>query len=1038
MNFKKINNITGWLVFATAFIVYLMTMERTVSFWDCGEFLSTAYKLEVGHSPGAPLFMIMGRLFAILAPNRETVALMVNSMSALMSALTILLLFWSITHFARKFFSSQRYGEDMSKGNLIAVMGAGIVGALAYTFSDTFWFSAVEAEVYATSSFFTAFVFWAILKWEDSCNEPGADRWLILIAYMIGLSVGVHLLSLLVIPTIALIYYFKRYDVKTSGAVIAFMIGCVILALVQYGVIQYIPIFASWFELLFVNSFGMPLNSGALFFLLLFAAILGYLLVWSRKKARYIIHLAVLCLSFVSIGYVFSYIPTLIRAQAGVSINMTNPDNVMALIPYLQREQFGATPFLYGQDFDSRTSLSDAEPKSVYLPAKKDGKAYYEEVGIKKEYVFDKERFFPRIWNNNDAGHEQFYRNFLGLGPNDEPSAADNYKFFLNYQVNWMFWRYFMWNYTGRQNDIEGQGESINGNWISGITPIDKALGKGDINKLSRGYTENKARNQMYFLPFILGIVGLFYQFKRNKLDGYIVLSLFFFTGLAVQLYINNTPLQPRERDYQYVAAYPFAMWIGFGVLACRDWLEKVVKNSQTAALASTAICFVAVPVLMASQEWNDHDRSLKTLARDHAYNVLSSCDSNAILLTYGDNDTYPLWYLQEVEGYRTDIRIINYNLLGTDWQNMELFSKINDADAIPMIWSKDDMRGDNMEVTPYVEDPRVPKNQFFTLEDVIRFAIDPKNRVRGMDGRALPYIPTKNFSQPLDKEALIKNGVVKASDSAYIPDAMQIVLDKNAAYRADMALMNIVAGVAKDGWRRPIYFTDGTPNLGLSAYFQNQGMINKLVPIQNPNAVSGLPTFTDLDKNIELLTKTYTYGLANTDKVYYDEKNRVMFISYLLTASELANNLSIHGRKEDAIKVLDDIMKRISRSSYPYEMVAGYDRGTLPAIIDAYYRAGAPEKAREYANIMSDNLQRFSNYFFDLSKNSQNATMQMMHFNLMSFYRTVLSANANGDTENAKKWGEQLDALSIRAGLGSTEQRPQQAAPQPAPQPET
>src|SRR5690606_34252050 len=309
-------------------------------------------------------------------------------------------------------------------------------------------------------------------------------------------------------------------------------------------------------ELLFVNSFGMPLNSGALFFLLLFAAILGYLLIWSKKKARYVIHLGVLCLSFVSIGYVFSYIPTLIRAQAGVSINMTNPDNVMALIPYLQREQFGATPFLYGQDFDSRTSLTDDEPKPVYLPAKKDGKAYYEEVGIKKEYVFDKERFFQRIWNNNDAGHEQFYRNFLGLGPNDEPTAADNYKFFLNYQVNWMFWRYFMWNYTGRQNDVEGQGEAINGNWISGITPIDKALGKGDINKLSRGYTENKARNQMYFLPFILGIVGLFYQFKRNKLDGYIVLSLFFFTGLAVQLYINNTPLQPRERDYQYVAAY--------------------------------------------------------------------------------------------------------------------------------------------------------------------------------------------------------------------------------------------------------------------------------------------------------------------------------------------------------------------------------------------------------------------------------------------------------------------------------------------------
>ncbi len=1012
MNFKKINNLTGWAVFAIALMVYFMTMERTVSFWDCGEFIATAYKLQVGHSPGAPLFMILGRVFALFATSKEHVALMVNSMSALVSAITILMLFWSITHFGRKFFSKERYADDLTQGNLIAIMGAGVVGALAYTFSDTFWFSAVEAEVYATSSCFTAVVFWAILKWEDSCNEPRADRWLVLIAYLIGLSIGVHLLSLLVLPTIALVYYFKRYEVKLSGAIIAFLIGGVLLALVQYGVIQYVPIFATKFELLFVNSFGLPLNSGALFFLVLLAGLIAFLLIWSKKKNRYVVHLGVLCLAFVNIGYVFSYIPTIIRAKAGVSINMTNPDNVLALVPYLQREQYGAQPLLSGPDFDSRTSLSDAEPKPVYAAIEKDGKVRYEEVGSKREYTYDKTRVFPRIWDNNDDNHVKFYREYLGLGPNDEPTGGDNIRFFMQYQINWMFWRYFMWNYSGRQNDIEGQGEAIAGNWISGIKPLDKFLGKGDIDKLSPGYKNNKARNQMYLLPFAIGLIGLVYQFTRNKLDGWIVLSLFFLTGIAVQLYINNTPMQPRERDYQYVAAYPFAMWIGFGVLAIREWLQRIVKNATATAVLATLICLFAVPILMAAQEWDDHDRSQKTLAHDHAYNMLASCDSNAILITNGDNDTYPLWYIQEVEGFRKDVRILNYNLLGTDWQNAQMFKRVNNAAPIPVIWKATDFLGENLEITPFNADPRVPQNQYFPLEEVIHYITNPKNRAMSGDGKTRAFLPTKNFAQPLDKAALLKSGLVSAADSSYIPAEMQLQLSSSYATRAELSIMNIIAGVAKDGWRRPIYFANGIYPIGLQNYFQSEGLLNKVVPALRPSAVQGLPIMTNLDKNIELITKKFTLGGASGKNIYYDEKNKVMFIPYLLAAVDLANNLSFAERKADAIKVLDHILTQISETSYPYEMVIGYDRGSIPRIIDAYYRAGAQDKARALGNKMSKNLADLGRYYNDLSPNVKDGMVQVMYFSISNFAQAANSASQFNDTEMADKWFNEVEAI--------------------------
>jgi hypothetical protein len=1004
MNFRKINNITGWLVFAIAYITYLLTMEATASLWDCGEFLSTAYKLEVGHSPGAPLFMMIGRLFGVLAPTAQQVAIFINSLSALTSAFTILFLFWTITHFARKIISKPE--DELSSGNLIAIMGAGLVGALAYTFSDTFWFSAVEGEVYAMSSFFTAVVFWAVLKWEHSANNPHADRWLILIFYLMGLSIGVHLLNLLTIPAIVMVYYFKRYQVNLSGSLIAFIAGCAILAFVQFGIIQYVPIFASKFELLFVNSFGLPLNTGAIFFLLLISVLLGWLIVWAKKKGKYLLHLASLCVVFIIIGY-SSYISIIVRSKADVPIDMGNPDNVMTLIPYLQRDQYGSQPLVSGPDFDSRVIAVD-DGRAIYAAVKKDGKDRYELVDHKPVYRYDKVRLFPRIHNFNDPNHVAFYRSYLGLTDTEEPSAKDNLSFFMGYQMNWMYWRYVMWNYAGRQNDMEGQGDAHNGNWISGIKPLDKAMGKGDIDLLPESLRNNKARNELYLLPFALGIIGLVYQYRNDRNDSIIVLLLFFFTGAAIVLYLNNTPLQPRERDYAYAGStYAFAIWIGLGVLMVADWFRKFLKGAAPAV--ATAVCLLAVPVLMAAEEWDDHDRSKKTIARDHAFNTLSSCDSNAILITYGDNDTYPLWYLQEIEGFRTDVRIINFNLLGTDWQNEQLNFKINDADALPVIWKPEHYKGGKLNYISYVEDPRIPKDRYFSLEETINFFTSPNNTI-DRNGQKYNYLPTRNLFVPLNRDAILKSGIVPAGDSALIPDAIRFQLKSNSVTRADMALMNIIAGQAKTGWTRPIYMTDGTPNLGLDAYFKSEGSLRKFVPVSQMAPVQGLAPYTDLDKNLDLYLNKFTMGGAGGNDIYYDEKNRLIFLIYRQNAAELAYNLIASDRKEDAIKVLDHYLKMVSESSLSYEVLP-YDR-SLILLLDAYYRAGAAEKAKKIADKMVANIQAEVKFFHSLKEDLKDGSnLSTVQQNLSALNFLIGAASQHGDTSSARKWEENLQA---------------------------
>lgn len=1007
MHFKKVNNIAGWLVFAIAFATYWCTLEATVSLWDCGEFLSAAYKLQVGHSPGAPLFMMLARIFGMLSPDKSHIAFMINSMSALMSALTILFLFFTITHFARKLVMKEQ--ETVTKAGLVTVIGAGVVGALAFTFSDTFWFSAVEAEVYATSSFFTAVVFWAALKWDAAAEEPYSDRWLILIFYLTGLSIGVHLLNLLTVPAIVMVYYFKRYTFSRPGVIIAFIAGCVLLGFIQVGIIQYLPIIAAGFELVFVNSFGLPFNSGAIFFLLLLAGFMVWLVRYTRKKGRYLLHLATLCAAFIIIGY-SSYICVLVRAAASVPINMGNPGNVMSLIPYLQRDQYGEMPLLSGPDFDSRvTEVSDG--RAIYVPVKKDGRPYYELVDHKKVYGYDHTRLFPRVHDFNEAYHVSFYRSYLGLGQDESPSGLDNLKFFSQYQVGWMFWRYIMWNYAGRQNDIAGQGEAHNGNWISGIKPVDEAMGKGDIDTMPEALRRSRARNQYYFLPLLLGIAGLWYQFRKDKKDGLIVALLFFFTGVAIVIYLNNTPVQPRERDYTYVGAtYAYAIWIGLGVLAVTGWLRRI-RMGRRAAPAAVLLCMTVVPLLMAFEGWDDHDRSHKTIARDYALNTLNTCDSNAILITYGDNDTYPLWYLQEVEGIRTDVRIINYNLLGTDWQNDQLFAAVNKAAALPVIWKPEHYRGEKLNYLPYHQDPRLPADRYFELAEVIGFFTSGRNMLAG--NLHVSYLPAKNFLITLNRDEVVKSGLVAESDTALIPDAMRFVYNGSGAAKPSLALMNIIAGQAKTGWTRPIYITEGTPTLGLDAYLQKEGGLLKLVPINKKSAVEGLPVYTALEKNINFFTKGFKMGEAKSDRVYYDEKNRNVLMTYRQNAIELAYVLVAEHRKADAIKVLDAYNAMISESSLPF-LVLPYDQSAL-FMADAYYRAGALRKANALAEKIVKNISDEIRYFRTLEgRAAEGADFRIAQQNMTALGYLIRSARECGDTATAKRWEQMQLSLQL------------------------
>lgn len=682
-SYKLYNNLLGWGVFAIALTTYLLTIEPTVSLWDCGEFISSAYKLEVGHPPGAPLFMLIGRIFSMFAPDVKHVAVFINSVSVFASAFTVLFLFWTITYLAQKLISGNSTKLSQNTQNKIVLL-SGLIGSLSYTFTDTFWFSAVEAEVYASSSFFTAFVVWAILKWESTADEKYANRWLILIAYIMGLSIGVHLLNLLAIPAIVFIYYFKKYKVNFKGLVYASITAIGLLAFIMYGIIHGYVFVASKFELFFVNSLNLPFNSGLLFYLFFTFAALSFLIYYTFKKKKIVLNTIFTAITVILIGY-SSYAAIIIRSNAGTPMNENKPDNILSLLSYLNREQYGERPLIYGRYFtaDFQRDKNGAAMSYNKYKYTKSGNKYIKTKRSMPEYLYenDKKTFFPRMYSSQ-AYHPSAYRNWTGMNEKEEPTFFDNLKFFFKYQIGQMYFRYFMWNFVGKTNDIQSNGSYLKGNWQSGIPFIDNEL-SGEKSALPDYLQKNEGNNKYFFLPFFLGLFGLLYSYSNDKKVFSFVMLLFFFTGLAIVLYLNQTPSQARERDYAYAGSfYAFAVWIGLGALSVFTALNSFFKNKSSLLL--TLVVTLSVPAVLAYQNWDDHNRSGRFTAREFAKNYLDSCDKNAILFTNGDNDTFPLWYMQEVEGYRTDIKVINISLLSSDWYINQARYKTYYAEPVP------------------------------------------------------------------------------------------------------------------------------------------------------------------------------------------------------------------------------------------------------------------------------------------------------------------------------------------------------------------
>nr|MDA3779596.1 DUF2723 domain-containing protein [Bacteroidales bacterium] len=759
--YKSYNKVFGWLAFFIAAIVYTLTLEPTASLWDCGEFIATAFRLEVGHPPGAPLFMILARFFTIFSVP-ENAAKMVNFLSALASAFTIMFLFWTITHFAKKIIIKD--DNNYSINNIIAILGSGFVGAMAYTFSDTFWFSAVEAEVYATSSLFTAVVFWAILKWENEAGKKYSNRWIVLIAYLVGLSIGVHLLNLLAIPAIVFVYYFKKYKVSKKGIFNALVISVVILASIMYIIIPGVIKVASWFELLFVNGFGLPYNSGVIFYAIFLIAIIVVSLRYTIKHNKVILNTLVLGITVILIGY-SSFSMVVIRSLADPPMDQSNPDNVFSLLSYINREQYGDRPLFYGQSYNAPVS-SRKQGKAVYK--KQDGK--YKIVANKTKIKYDSRftSFFPRMYSS-DKKHIKDYKSWVDIkgktisvyGNNRKtekrvvPSLANNIAFFVKYQVGYMYLRYFMWNFAGRQNDIQGHGGILKGNWISGIPFVDNAR-LGSQENLPEHMKNNKARNIYYFLPLLLGLAGLLLQYRKNKKDFVVVMMLFILTGLAIVVYLNQYPHQPRERDYAFAGSfYSFAIWIGLGVLALFELFKKKLPG-KSSSITAVIISLLAVPTIMACENWDDHDRSDLYATRDFGYNYLNTCKKDAIIFTNGDNDTFPLWYAQEVEGIRTDVRVVNLSYLRADWYIDQMARKAYESDALPFSLHKYQYQEGSRDIIPIINRINKPLDIKKVMEFVRNDNVKTKIQSPFERGKKINYIPTKKIKIPIARNKIV------------------------------------------------------------------------------------------------------------------------------------------------------------------------------------------------------------------------------------------------------------------------------------------
>ena len=982
MSFKRINNITGWLVCIIACAVYILTMEATGSLWDCGEFASSAYKLQIPHPPGAPLFALIGRLF--MAPfDPQQAATGINLMSALASGFTILFLFWSVTHFARKIVTKN--GAELTTEKIFAVMAAGVVGALAYCFSDSFWYSAVEGEVYAMSSFFTAIVFWAMLKWEQSVDEEElqgikghftrADRWIILLFYLVGLGVGVHLLMILTIPAIVMIYYYKRYKITNWGVFWAFMIACLITGLVQKAVIQWTIKGAGNFDIFFVNSFGLPFFSGFAFFFVLLAVLIFVGLRIANAKNWNFLKVGLWSFAFMVLGVFSSYFTTMVRSNADPAVDMYNVDNPVNLVGYLSREQYGDWPILYGQDFTAQPI--DNKITETYV--KSNGK--YEKNGRKVEYVYAPEdmHLFPRMWDqSNDQYHADYYAEWMGIGKDKQgnwdraPTMGENIGFAFSYQLGWMYMRYFMWNFAGKQNDLQGEymGNIRDGNWKTGIGFWD-TWRLGDQDTLPDSLKNNKANNKLYALPLILGLLGFAYQVKKDKRDAFIVGLLFLLTGAAIIFYLNQAGHQPRERDYAFVGSfYAFAIWIGLGVLYVKDLFGKFIKNSTVAGYAAAGLCTLAVPVIMANQEWDDHDRSHKTLARDLAIDYLESCAPNAVVISFGDNDTYPLWYAQEVEGIRRDIRVINSSLLGTDWYINQLRYKVNLSDPIDVIWGADQIEGSNRDIIYYSPKPGIDQNKYTDLYTVMKDyagSDDPSKVEQGRDGSTLNIYPTKKVSVPVDINLVKQNGTVNATDS--VVSEVDFEIPKNVIFKNDAAVLNIIAA---NKWKRPIYFTSPQAgSIGIDKYIRQDGLTYRFVPV--------LGSEVNNDWVYDKMMNKFKFGNCNVMGVYFDEENRRHLNSIRLAYAQAAMSLAENGKKDEAKKMLNKCDQMMLQENFPYGMVSRgqqHNQFSIQMLIAAY-KAGDSALVDKISKSVKKDLEQQMAYLTGLPDSKQEAMQQ-------------------------------------------------------------
>ena len=1014
-SFKKLNLIVGWLSFVLASTVYLLTMEPTASFWDCSEFIATSYKLEVGHPPGAPLFMMISRFFTMFGGPGQA-AVLVNSMSALASGATVMFLFWTITHLARR--AMRKSGDELTLPQTIAVLGAGLIGAGAYTFTDTFWFSAVEGEVYALSSMFTALVFWAILKWENVADEPHANRWIVLIAYLTGLAIGVHLLNLLIIPPIALIYYFRKYPRVTKwGVVKSLLVSAAVLIFVMKFIIAGTVNLGAFFDRMFVNGLGLPVNSGITFFALALLAALGWGVYWTHKRGKVLANTILLCTAVIIVGY-GSYASVIIRSAANPPMNSNAPSNPYGLLSLLNRDQYGARPLFKGPYYSS--PVAGIKESTVYY--EDEGKYKAAKTVTAREYDPRFEFFFPRMYSDKESDIKA-YKNWVDIEgrqiPYDDetvtvPTFAENLKFFFAYQLNFMYWRYFLWNFVGRQSDIQSTGEITDGNWLSGIDAVDRIF-LGPQDNLPQEQASNKGRNTYYFLPFILGIIGLIYQLNRDGRNFSVVMAFFIMTGIAIAVYLNSPPAEPRERDYVFAGSvYAFAMWIGFGVPALYEAFKRWFKKDGAATAVAATLIGAVVPTILAAQNWDDHDRSHRYVARDFGENYLNSTLPNAIIMNYGDNDTFPLWYAQEVEGVRKDVRVMNMSYLGAEWYIDQMRIKSNDSDPLPFSLprSKYTYRNETVLIQELFNRP-IPAKQL--IEWIA--SEDPRTMLPMTSGEKMDFLPSRQIAIPVNKQNAIESGIVKPEDAHLMVDTVYLNINPNKHYltRDELMLIDLLANF---DWKRPIYFTQfsSPASLGLKDYLQLDGFAYRFVPIRTPSTPAKKTSDylkvgrIDSEYLYDKLMNQFRYGNIDDPRVYADHTIQTNFRATFTRGlyAQLADQLLAEGDTTRAVEVLDSVVRRIPFSQIRHDYLT-----TIP-LIESYYKAGAFDKGNAILEDYAQNLEQYIDHYLRFTGKTKELVEPQLYDNLQNLLELHQTAADFGQQEQIERLDQYFQSIGL------------------------